>query len=281
MRQTKGVMMAGDKASTSLLHSWSALDGSKVETITTFPPYKGIVLGEGQNSAKAIPIVLKDDNALGIDHKIQKTSEQLNWTNPAIKGLEMNVIKFAEIKHQFDAVQFSLNDVNKIFNDVQYTFSVVRGCTRESSNKIEEVGEKMVEQFDSTKGIISELVEKVGKMSVSKTDKPVPDSFLHKRSVKIQDPIKPMHRFPFLLPKETVVSQKEELSEHISLASLFEEEEATTKVLPRYEPLENRFNQYPAPDLAGKENFQRHIHSSQNPIRNGILIILALVKSDN
>jgi len=87
MRQTKDVMMADDRASTSSLHSWSTLDGSKVETVTTFPPYKGIVLGEGQNSAKAIPMVLKDDNALGIDGRIQKASEQLNWTNTSVKGL--------------------------------------------------------------------------------------------------------------------------------------------------------------------------------------------------
>jgi len=50
-------------------------------------------------------------------------------------------------------MQISLNDVNKNFNDVQFTFSVVRGYTRESLDKIEEVGEKMEEQFDSTKGI--------------------------------------------------------------------------------------------------------------------------------
>lgn len=72
MRQTKDVMMADDRASTSSVHPWSALDGSKDETITTFPPYKGIVLGEGQNSAKAIPIVLKDDNTLGIDGKFRR-----------------------------------------------------------------------------------------------------------------------------------------------------------------------------------------------------------------
>jgi len=33
---------------------------------------------------------------------------------------------------------------------------VVRGYTRESFDKIEEVGKKMEEQFDSTKGIISD-----------------------------------------------------------------------------------------------------------------------------
>lgn len=97
----------------------------------------------------------------------------------------MNVIKSAEVKNQFDAMQVSLNDVNKNFNDVQFAFSVLKGYTRESLDKIEEVGEKMEEQDDSTKGIISELVGKIEKISLSKIDKLVPDSFLRKRSVKI------------------------------------------------------------------------------------------------
>jgi len=42
-------------------HAWTALDGSKVETPTTFPPYKRIVIGENQNAAKAIPLVQKDE----------------------------------------------------------------------------------------------------------------------------------------------------------------------------------------------------------------------------
>jgi len=61
---------------------------------------EGIVLRECQNFAKVIIIVLNNDNASGIDGRIQKAIEQRNWTNTAIKGLEMNVIKFAEVKNQ-------------------------------------------------------------------------------------------------------------------------------------------------------------------------------------
>ena len=93
MKQTENVLMNDTAASTTTQHSWSALDGSKIETSSTFPPYKGIILGEAQKSEKAIPLVLKDDNALGIDGRIQKASEQLNWTNTTIKGLEMNSAK--------------------------------------------------------------------------------------------------------------------------------------------------------------------------------------------
>lgn len=101
-------------------HGWIALDGSKVETPTTFPPYEGIILGENANAAKAIPLVQKDDNALGIDGRIQKASEQLNWTNTAIKGLEMNVAKIDDGKKQIDGVQSSLGSVNTFLNNLQF-----------------------------------------------------------------------------------------------------------------------------------------------------------------
>ena len=53
-------------------HAWTALDRSRVETPSTFPPYRGIIIVENHNAAKAIPLVQKDDNALGIDGRIQK-----------------------------------------------------------------------------------------------------------------------------------------------------------------------------------------------------------------
>lgn len=85
-------------SSSSTKHAWTALDGSKVETPSTFPPYKGIIIRESQNTGKTIPLVQKDDNALGIDGRVQKASEQINWNNTAIKGLEMNTTKTIEIR---------------------------------------------------------------------------------------------------------------------------------------------------------------------------------------
>ena len=61
--------------SSSAKHSWMTTYGSELEAPTTFPHYEGIILGEAQNIAKATPLVLKDDNALGIDGRIQKASE--------------------------------------------------------------------------------------------------------------------------------------------------------------------------------------------------------------
>lgn len=51
-------------------HLWIVCDGSKLETNTKFPPYKGIMVGEARNSSKAIPLVLKDYLMLGIDGTI-------------------------------------------------------------------------------------------------------------------------------------------------------------------------------------------------------------------
>lgn len=65
-----------DVESSSAKRAWTAIDGSKVENPTTFPPYKGIMLREAQNSAKAIPLVLKNDNSLNIDGRIQKANDR-------------------------------------------------------------------------------------------------------------------------------------------------------------------------------------------------------------
>lgn len=200
------MVLTRSSSSSSVKHAWTALGGSRIEIPSTFPPYKGIIIGENQNAAKAIPLVQKDDNALGIDGRIQKASEQLNQTNTAIKGLEINVAKSTEIKEQFDIVQVSINEVNRNLNDVQYASSVVRSYAKESLSKIEGVEDKLVNHLDTTKTLISGLADKVEKISLSKTETPVPTSFLYKRNIKIQGPVKPVNMFPTLFPKEVATS---------------------------------------------------------------------------
>jgi len=62
---------------------------------------------------------------------------------------------------------------------------------------------------------------------------------MHKRSINIQDPIKPIAMFPHLFPKEVASPQKDKVEasssdEHISLDSLFKEEEKEAEVIPIY-----------------------------------------------
>ena len=58
--------------------------------------------------------------------------------------------------------------------------------------------------IQSTQELIEELSEKIDKMHIAPKDKPILVSSLFKRSVNIQHPIKPVEKFPFLFPKETI-----------------------------------------------------------------------------
>lgn len=129
---------------------WTSCDGSKLETNTTFPPYKGIMLGEASNSSKAIPLVLKDDLALGIDGRIHKASEQINWKNKTIKGLEMNMVKNSEQKECFDSLSIIVHIVNKTLNDVNFLVYVLKAFVRESTTQIEIMERKVYYEFKST-----------------------------------------------------------------------------------------------------------------------------------
>lgn len=127
-------------------------------------------------------------------------------------------------------------------------------------NKLEEVEDKIVDQMHSTKGIIIDLAIKFDKVHVSKYEKPIPTSFLYKRNIQIQNPVKPANRFPYLFPKEAPQSlpesskEKANTSDQIFIASLFKEleKEPESQILPIYEPLESQFSKYSAPDLNGK-----------------------------
>lgn len=141
-------------------------------------------------------------------------------------------------------------------NNVQFDSSLIHSYARESLSKIEGVEEKLVDHLDSTKNLITSLTNKVEKMNLSKVEKPVPNSFLMKIDIKIQDPIKPINRFPALFLKEVATSSESEATEKVTIASLFKDEEEqkdhNTWSFPIYEPLEHRFTRYPAPDIEGK-----------------------------
>ena len=97
----------------------------------------------------------------------------------------MNMAKSKEVKEQFDTVQVSLNSVNNSLNNVQNSTSVIRGYVRESLIKLANVEDKMVEHIGSTSRQINELVQKMNQLSISKAEKLVPYSFLHKASFRI------------------------------------------------------------------------------------------------
>lgn len=114
-------------------------------------------------------------------------------------------------------------------NNVQYDSTVIRTYARETLSKIKGVEYKLVDHLDRTKNLISGLTNKVEKMNLSKTKKPVPNSFLFKRNIKMQDPVKRVNRFPTLFPKEVASTSESEATEKITIASLFKDEEEDKK----------------------------------------------------
>lgn len=138
--QTK-VQMADAKTSSTEKHSWIACDGSKLETSSTFRSFKGTVLGEEENTTKSIPLLSKE--ALGIDGRMQKVSEQIHWTNSAIQGFEMNMAKTTEKNECFDTIQVVVNNVNKNLNDMNFLVSVLKGFVKESSAQKKEMDKRM------------------------------------------------------------------------------------------------------------------------------------------
>lgn len=173
----------------------------------------------------------------------------------------MNVAKSIEVKEQIDTVQVSIDDVNRCLNNVQFESSMIRSYARDSLNKIEGVEEKLVDHLDASKQLITGLTGKVEKLNLSKTEKPVPKSFLVKKNIRIQDPIKSVDKFSALFTKEVATSLDSEATNKITIASLFKDKESDTgkeqkhqdtQIFPIYKHFEHSLTRYPTPDIEGK-----------------------------
>jgi len=96
---------------------------------------------------------------------------------------------------------------------------MIRSYARNSLDKIGGVEERLVDHLDATKHIITGLTDRIEKLNLSKIEKLVPNSFLLKRSIRIQDPMKPVDKFPVLFPKEVATSSNFEATNKITIAS--------------------------------------------------------------
>ena len=81
-------MMEGGKEG-STLHEWKNLEGKTVKSTTTFLPFKGIILEDSNRQVKAIPLMLANESTQlsGVEIGVHSISEQLNWTNIALRGM--------------------------------------------------------------------------------------------------------------------------------------------------------------------------------------------------
>jgi hypothetical protein len=68
-------MMEGGKE-ISARHEWKNLEGKTVESTSTFPPFKGIILEDSNRQVKAIPIMLVDEatQLSGIEKRVLSIS---------------------------------------------------------------------------------------------------------------------------------------------------------------------------------------------------------------
>jgi len=81
--------MMGESFENSPKHKWKSIEGQTVESNSTFPPFKGIVLEDNNRQVKVVPLLLSEEaiQLSGIDKKVQSVSEQINWTNTALRGM--------------------------------------------------------------------------------------------------------------------------------------------------------------------------------------------------
>lgn len=187
-----------------------------------------------------------------------------------VKELEMSCAKTTEIKENFDSLQVSIISISRTLNYVNYSTTMLKGFIKEYLTRIEVVEKKMDIGKQSTKESTEELSEKFDRLHIASKDKPIPISSLFKRTVDIQHPIKPIDKFPFLLPKETT----EEKSEPITLSSLFKEtkqpKSSESHLFPMYEPLQCYYTRYATPNLSAKgklsgtHSFHRESHRKWN-----------------
>ena len=73
-------MMAFGKEVENPKHKWKSVDGQQLESSSTFPAFKSLLLEEEEKHSKAIPLVLaKEEPQMSyVDKRIQYVLEQIN-----------------------------------------------------------------------------------------------------------------------------------------------------------------------------------------------------------
>jgi hypothetical protein len=253
------VQVKGESSSTPG-HKWKGIDGSLIESKTTFPPFQSIILEDSEKQAKAIPLLTDEVNQLsGIDKRVQSVSEQLNWTNIALRGMATQVFSTTDQESQrhimdlqvsTNTVVHSVNQIHEKVVNIQDKMDI---SLQEVSSKTRENHEDLMDGLGTALTAIGKSLTDIKQKSI-KVDKPIPSSFLLPSShISILSPVyKPSEKtikqkFPFFFPPE---QEKPEASkkideETISLVSIRR---------PAYENISAHSTRPAAPDLVGKGN---------------------------
>jgi tetrahydromethanopterin S-methyltransferase subunit G len=239
-------------------HKWKSIDGTIIESKTTFPPFQGIILEDSSKQEKAIPLLTDEANQLsGIDKRVQSVSEKLNSTNTALRGMETQVyVPKNQVKpEQIYDLQVSTNTVvhsiNQIHEKVVNIQDKVETTLHEVSFRSKEHQEELMDGLGTALTAIGQSLTDIKKKTI-KEDKPIPSSFLLTSShISILSPVyKPSEKtikqkYPFFFPPERPQpeSSKPPEDEPLSMVSIRR---------PAYEHIPPHSSRPAAPDLIGK-----------------------------
>jgi len=116
-------------------HEWKSLEGKTVESTSTFPPFKGIVLEDNNRQVKAVPLTLAEEatQLSGVEKRVQSLSEQVNWTNTALRGMAMHT--------------FVTNDYARKghIRDLQVSTNTIVQSVNQINNKVADIHDKVGE----------------------------------------------------------------------------------------------------------------------------------------
>jgi predicted nucleic acid-binding Zn-ribbon protein len=155
--------MMGESSEIPPKHKWKSIEGQTVESNSTFPPFKGIVLEDNNRQVKAVPLLLSEEaiQLSGIDKRVQSVSEQINWTNTALRGMATHTFVTNDYarKGQIIDLQVSTNTIVHSVNEIQDKVTDVKD---KMDSTLSEISSKSRESLRNHE----ELMEGLGKLSL-------------------------------------------------------------------------------------------------------------------
>jgi hypothetical protein len=247
-------------------HKWKTVEGTEVESKTTFPPFKSLVLENESSHAKAVPLLIDTGNQLsGIEKRVQNVSEQINWTNVALRGMATQVYQTKSINpEQLLDLQVSTNTSVHVINHLQEKISVLTDKVESTIALKQTEKQKQEDVLDELGQALSGIGKSLTEIKAKKKkeDKPIPEQFLrastimsipsasdlYKSSIVYNPSAKPIQqKFPFFFPPESPPKDPQASKpQPENLQSLVSIRKPHQDTLPFYQSRPS------APDLIGK-----------------------------
>jgi hypothetical protein len=122
LNQKIEVQMMGEGFENLPKHKWKIIEGQTVESNSTFPPFKGIVLEDNNRQVKTVPLLLSEEaiQLSGIDKRVYSIAEQINWTNTPLRGMATHTFVTNDYarKGQIIDLQVSTNTIVHSVNEI-------------------------------------------------------------------------------------------------------------------------------------------------------------------